>query len=97
MNANRLPLLMFVLVGLVVAAVVGMSSGSWVWFGVALAAHFVATVIVISGAVKSAREGSESNRESDRLDQLAADAVPDGQPRNVETEIEALKREPAQG
>lgn len=95
MNPNRLPLLMFVLAGLVVIAVIGMSTGSWVFFGVALAMHAIASFFVVRGAVRGAQTGSESNAESERLDDLAGEAVPDGQPRYVETEIEALKREPA--
>ena len=92
MNPDRLPLLMFALVGLVVVAVVGMATGSWVWFGVALAVHLVASFFVISGSFKSARTGSETDRESEALDRRAGEAVGD-RPRNVETELEALKRE----
>jgi hypothetical protein len=86
---------MFAFVGLVVCAVIGMATGSWIWFGVALAAHLIASAIVISSSVKSAQTGTEADPESERLDRIAGDAVADDRPRNVESELEALKREPS--
>src|SRR3954454_16480515 len=94
MNPDRLPLLMFVLAGLVIVAVVGMATGSWIWFGVALAAHLVASFFVISGSIKSAQTGTQADAESEALERKAGDAVGRG-PRNVETELEALKHEPS--
>jgi hypothetical protein len=94
MNPDRLPLLMFVLAGLVIVAVVGMSTGSWVWFGIALAVHLIASFFVISGSIKSARTGTDADDRSAALDRKAGEAV-GNRPRNVETEVEALKREPS--
>jgi membrane protein implicated in regulation of membrane protease activity len=92
MNLDRLPLLMFALLGLVIAAVIGMATGSWVWFGVAFAVHLVASFFVISSSIRTAQRGEESDPRSQRLDRMAGDAVGD-RPRNVETELEGLKRE----
>jgi hypothetical protein len=92
MNPDRLPLIIFALIGLVVVAVIGLATGSWIWFGVALAVHLIASAVVISGSFKSAQTGEESDPRSERLDRMADNAVGDG-PRNVETELEALKRE----
>jgi membrane protein implicated in regulation of membrane protease activity len=91
MTPNRLPLLMFLFIGLVVVAVVGMSTGSWLWFGIALAAHLIASTIVLTGAFRSSRTGEESDPHSEGLDRRAGEAVGD-RPRNIETELEALKR-----
>lgn len=85
---------MFAAVGLVVVIVAGMATGSWVVFGIALAAHLIASAIVLKGAFKGVGEGGQADRRSEQLDERAGDAVGDG-PRNVESEIEALKREPA--
>jgi hypothetical protein len=92
MNPDRLPLLLFVLAGLVIVAVIGMATGSWVWFGVALAAHLVASFFVISGSIRSAEAGSEADARSQQLERRAAEAVGD-RPRTIENELEALKRE----
>jgi hypothetical protein len=92
MNPDRLPLLMFLFIGLVIVAVVGMSTGSWLWFGVALAAHLIASAIVLTGAFRSAQTGDEADAHAQDLDHRADDAVGEG-PRNVETELEALKRQ----
>jgi hypothetical protein len=92
MNPDRLPLLMFVFIGLVIVAVIGMATGSWIWFGVALAAHLIASGIVLTGAFRSAQTGDEADAHSADLDRRADDAVGE-RPRNVETELEALKRQ----
>lgn len=92
MRPDRLPLLMFVFAGLVVCAVIGLATGSWVWFAIALAVHLIGTAIVLTGAFRSAQAGSEADEVSEQLDRRADDAVGD-RPRNVETELEALKRE----
>lgn len=92
MTPNRLPLLMFALAGLVVVAVIGMATGSWVFFAIALAVHALGTFVVVSGAFRSAQTGSEADARSDRLDRQAGEAVGGG-PRNVETELEALKQQ----
>lgn len=92
MNPDRLPLIMFAFAGLVIVAVVGMSTGSWLWFGVALAAHLIASAIVLTGAFRSAQTGEESDPVSEALERKAGEAVGDG-PRNIQTELEALKRQ----
>jgi membrane protein implicated in regulation of membrane protease activity len=92
MDPDRLPLVMFLLVGLVVVAVIGLATGSWLWFGVALAVHVIASAIVIPGAVRSAQTGTEADERSQALDREAGQAVR-GEPRTVESELEALKRE----
>jgi hypothetical protein len=94
MTPNRLPLVMLVLAGLVIVAVIGMATGSWVWFGIALAVHLVASFFVISGSIRSAQYGTEADPESRELERKARDAAGDG-PRGQEAELEALKREPA--
>jgi hypothetical protein len=96
MTPNRLPLVMFAFIGLVVVAVIGMLTASWVWFGIALAVHLIGTTIVMTGWARSAQGSEQADPESERLDRHARDAVPGDDPRNVETELEALKREPAQ-
>lgn len=95
MDPNRLPFVMFVLMGLVIVAIIGLATGSWVWFAVALAVHLVGSAIVIGGSVRGAQAGSEADAKSQRLDRMADDAVGD-RPRTIENELEALKREPAQ-
>jgi len=83
---------MFALVGLVVVAVIGIATGSWVWFGVALTVHIIASAIVLTGAFRSARAGDEADPRSQRLDREAGEVVGES-PRNVETELEALKQQ----
>jgi hypothetical protein len=85
---------MFVLAGLVIVAIVGMASGSWVWFGIALAVHLVASFFVISGSIRSAQYGTEADAESRDLEQKAH-AAAGGERRGEQAELEALKREPA--
>ena len=87
-----MPTLLFVFGGLVVVAVVGMATGSWLWFGIALAVHAIASAIVIPGAFRAVRSGSEADRHSQALDRRAGEAVGD-RPRNIENELEALKGE----
>src|SRR5436190_23314347 len=94
MNPDRLPLLMFALVGLVVVAVIGMATGSWVWFGIALAVHLVASFFVISGSIRSAQFGTEADSESRELERKAHEAA-GGERRGEQAELEALKRERA--
>jgi membrane protein implicated in regulation of membrane protease activity len=92
MTPNKLPFLMFAFIGLVVVVVIGMSTGSWVWFGIALAVHLIASAIVLTGAFRAARTGGEADPRSERLEQRAQDAV--GNRRvSLEDELEALKRE----
>ena len=93
MTPNRLPLVMFVLAGLVIVAIVGMASGSWVWFGIALAVHLVASFFVISGSIRSAQYGTEADPESRKLERKAH-AAAGGERRGEQAELEALKREP---
>jgi hypothetical protein len=94
MTPNRLPLVMLVLAGLVIVAVIGMATGSWVWFGVALAVHLVASFFVISGSIRSAQFGTEADSESRELERKAHEAA-GGERRGEQAELEALKREPA--
>jgi len=84
---------MLVLAGLVIVAVIGMATGSWVWFGIALAIHLVASFFVISGSIRSAQYGTEADPESRELERKAREAG-DGR-RGEQAELEALKREPA--
>lgn len=86
---------MFALAGLVVCAVIGMATGSWAWFGIALAVHLIGSAIVITNAVRSAQRGSEADESSEQLDEIAARAGGPG-PRNQQAELEALKRSPPQ-
>src|SRR4051794_8853739 len=95
MNPDRLPLLMFAFVGLVIVAVIGMSSGSWVWFFMALAVHLIASFFVFRHAIGSAQTGGEADKKSERLNRIAGDAVGKEQP-GVNEELEALKHQPAQ-
>jgi membrane protein implicated in regulation of membrane protease activity len=92
MTPDRLPLVMFLFLGLVVCAVIGLATASWWWFAVAAAVHLIGSTIVLTGAFRNARAGDAADPESRRLDRKAAEAVGD-RPRNVETELEALKRE----
>jgi hypothetical protein len=92
MTPDRLPLLLLALMGLVIVAVIGIATGSWAWFAIALAVHLIASFLVISGSIKIARSGPEPDPRSQALDRRARAAVGD-RPRNVETELEALKRE----
>jgi hypothetical protein len=94
MTPNRLPLLMLLLAGLVIVAIVGMATGSWVWFGIALAVHLVGSFFVIKGSVRSAQYGTEADPESEELDRKAHEAGGGGR-RDEQAELEALKREPA--
>jgi hypothetical protein len=81
------------LAGLVIVVVIGMVTGSWLWFAVALAVHLIASFFVISGSIKSAQTGTMADRDSEALERKAGEAVDDDEPRNVQTELEALKRE----
>ena len=92
MNPDRLPLVMLALGGLVVVLIVGLATGSWVWFAVALLVHLVASAIVIWGSVRSARTGTEADSRSEELEEIAAQATR-GRKRTIESELEALKRE----
>src|SRR6059058_101162 len=94
MNPDRLPLLMFIFVGLVVVVIVGMSTGSWTWFGIALAVHLIGSAIVLTGAFRSSRAGNESDDKSERLTRAAKDAAGNDRA-TLEDELEALKHEPA--
>jgi hypothetical protein len=94
MTPNKLPLVMFAaLAGLVIVVVIGMLTASWLWFAVALAVQLVASYFVLSGSFKAAQSGSRADANSEALERKASDAVADDEPRNVETELEALKRE----
>ena len=95
MTPNRLPFVMFAFMALVVVAAIGLLTASWVWFGVALAVHLIGSTIVLRGWAKNARGSEKGDPHSEALERRAHEAVPDDQPRNVETELEALKREPA--
>jgi membrane protein implicated in regulation of membrane protease activity len=93
MTPNRFPLVIFGLGALVVVvAVISLRTGSLVWLGIAVAALLTATVIVVWGSVRTTQTGDETDPRSEELDRRAQDAVGD-RPRNVETELEALKRE----
>jgi hypothetical protein len=92
MTPDRLPFLLFALMGLVLVAVIGIATGSWAWFAIALAVHLIASSFVISGSIKTARTGRAADPRSEALDRRARAAV-GNRPRNVETELEALKRE----
>jgi membrane protein implicated in regulation of membrane protease activity len=89
-----MPILAFLFGGLVIVAIVGMATGSWLWFGIALAVHTIASAIVIPSAFRTAQSGTEADRRSQALERRAGEAVGAG-PRNVETELEALKRKRA--
>lgn len=94
MNPDRLPFLLFGLMGLVVVAVIGITTGSWGWFAVALVVHLVASSFVIWKSMRTTQTGTESDRRSRELDRRARAAVARyDEPRNVETELEALKRQ----
>src|SRR3954451_22832413 len=94
MNPDQIPLLLFIFVGLVFVVIICMSSGSWAWFGAALAVHLIASSIVLTGAFRSARTGNESDEKSERLTRAGKEAA--GNKRaTLEDELEALKREPA--
>src|SRR3954453_9805940 len=77
MGLNQLPLTIFVLLGLVVVTVVGLATGSWAVFGIVLALHVLATVIVVTAAVRTARHGTEGDADSRALERLAAEAERD--------------------
>src|SRR3954454_1384819 len=94
MTPNKLPFLMFAFIGLVVVVIIGMSTGSWVWFGIALAVHLIASAIVLTGAFRSSRTGSESDEKSERLTRAGQEAAGSERP-SLEDELEALKREPS--
>ena len=94
MNPDRLPLVMFLFLGLVVCAVIGMLTVSWVWFAVGIVVLLIGSAVVLTSVARTARRGPATDPESERLDRVAGEAVGDG-PRNVETELEALKHEPS--
>lgn len=95
MTKDRLPLLMFLGVALIVVLVAGMATGSWWVFGIALAAHLTVSAIVLTSSARTAQAGSLESDESERLHRIAREAVPPGRPDTLENELEALKREPA--
>lgn len=93
MTPNRLPLVMFAATGLVIAAIVGFATESWIVFFIAVAIHAIASVVVIGGSLKATTTGPETDPHSEQLERKADAATGDG-PRNVETELEALKNQP---
>jgi membrane protein implicated in regulation of membrane protease activity len=94
MTPNKLPFLMIAAIGLVIVVLIGLATGSWLWFGIVLAVHLIASAIVLTGAFRSARTGNETDPRSERLDRRAHEAVGD-KPGGLEAELEALKREPS--
>jgi hypothetical protein len=86
------PLIIFLLIGLVVVAVIGMSTGSWVAFGIALGVHLVGTAIVVTGQMRRATLGTEADESSKRLATAGRDAAGTENPNHVE-ELEALTHE----
>src|SRR4051812_4421468 len=94
MTPNRLPILMFVVMGLVVVALIGVLAASWVWFAVATAIYGVGTGVFLLGWGKNARGSQQADPESQKLDRWADEAAGD-RPRAPEAEVEALKRGPS--
>ena len=94
-RGDRLPILMFLGVALVVVVVAGLATSSWWVFGIALAVHLITSAIVLTSSARTAGRGSLESPESERLATMARNAVPEGRPDTLENELEALKREPA--
>src|SRR4051795_4541817 len=92
MGLNQLPLTIFVLLGLVVVTVVGLATGSWAVFGIVLALHVLATVIVVTAAVCTARHGTEGDADSRALERLAAEAERDDPQHHDELEAPKHRR-----
>ena len=83
---------MFGFIGLVIVAVVGLLTASWVWFAIALMIHATGTTIVLRSTARATQTGTESDAESDRLARAAKRAA--GRERaSLEDELEALKHE----
>lgn len=95
MTRDRLPLVMFFGIALLVVVIAGLATGSWWVFGIALAVHLIMSAIVFTNSARTAGRGDLHGPESQRLDREAASAVPSGRQRTLESELEALKREPA--
>jgi membrane protein implicated in regulation of membrane protease activity len=89
-NPNGMPFLMLALLGLVIVVLIGLATGSWLWFGIALAVHLIASAIVLTGWARTAESGGAADRESEQLEEVGRRAAGTERPDPV-TELEALK------